>query len=244
VELHEDGCALGEPTNARRTDWPRERLRERGASALSSVELLALLLRTGSRSRRVVEVAHSLWERFGSLERMAHAGDAELAAIAGLGPAKIASLRAAFELGARSVADPLRRGDHISSPERVVGHLGPRLSHLPYECFLTLLLDSRQRLLCEVEVSRGSLDQSLVHPREVFGPALREAAASLVLVHNHPSGDPEPSPEDRDVTCRLVRAGELLGIPVVDHVVVARHGYTSFTRRGWLQTQVSPAADR
>jgi DNA repair protein RadC len=100
--------------------------------------------------------------------------------------------------------------------------------------FTVLLLDTRQRLMREVEVSRGSLNQSLVHPREVYGPAMREAAAAILVVHNHPSGDPTPSREDHDVTRRLVRVGQLVGIPLVDHVVIATQGYCSFARSGWL----------
>jgi DNA repair protein RadC len=214
-----------------------------GVEALSSVELIALVLRSGARGHDVLSLARKLWERFGGLDRIARAGDAELAGVSGLGPAKVASLRAALELGARRAAVPLLRGDRLDGPEQVHAHLAPRLAGLRQERFLTLLLDSRHRVIREVEVSRGSLDQSLVHPREVFGPALRESAAALVLVHNHPSGDPEPSREDREVTRRLEDAGELLGIGILDHVVIGADGYVSFARRGWLPSQV-PATRR
>ena len=222
---------------AGRAELPRERLRGRGPQALSSVELLALILRTGQGGFPVLEIATALWGRFGSLEALVRAGDAEILAVRGMGPAKLASLRAALELGLRATADTLECGDALTGPEQVARHLTPRLGPLRQEVFWTLLLDSRHRLLRELEVSRGSLDQSLVHPREVFAPALRESAACMVLVHNHPSGDPEPSPEDRQVTDRLVRVGELLGIPVVDHVVIAAQGHVSFARRGWLRAQ-------
>jgi len=215
-------------------ELPRERLLAKGAHALSSPELLALVLRTGARGKSVLEVARSLLEQFGSLERLSRAGDAEIAAITGMGPTKTAALRAALELGSRCAHAPLRCGQRLLGPEQVFAHLGPRLRGLRQELFLALLLDSRHRVIREIEVSKGSLDQSLVHPREVFGPALREAAAALVLIHNHPSGDPEPSPEDREVTRRLVSAGEILGLSVLDHVVMGGEGYVSFAHRGWL----------
>jgi DNA repair protein RadC len=227
-----------------RADQPRERLWSEGVEALSAVELLALVLRTGARGLPVVELARELLEGFGSLERLARAGDAELAALSGLGPAKIAAVRAALELGARATRAPLRAGERLLGPEQVFAHLGARLGGLRQERFLALLLDSRHRVIREVEVSRGSLDQSLVHPREVFGPALRESAAALVVAHNHPSGDPEPSPEDREVTCRLVSAGQILGVSLLDHVVLGGQGYVSFARRGWLQAQVAPEQRR
>jgi len=220
-----------------RAELPRERLFRAGASALSAIELLALVIRTGGRGRSALETATRIWGQVGSWECLGRIGEAELGRIAGMGPAKIASLRAAVELGARALSPPLEPGTPLTGPEQVAQHLAPRIGALRQESFWTLMLDSRQRWIGEVEVSRGSLDQSLVHPREVFGPAVREAAAALVLVHNHPSGNPEPSPEDHEVTARLVGAGELLGIPVVDHVVLARQGYTSFARRGWLRAQ-------
>ncbi len=227
-----------------RAEGPRERLACSGPEALSNPELLALLFRTGTRERPSIWIADLLWRRFGSWESIARAGDAELVGISGIGPAKLASLRAALEIGVRVAVPPIGPAERILGPEEVYRLVGPRLGPLRQECFVTLLLDARQRLLRQVEVSRGSLDQSLVHPREVFSPALRESAASMVLVHNHPSGDPEPSQEDRIVTHRLVEAGQLLGIPVVDHVVVARRGYTSFGQRGWLAPQVVKSGGR
>jgi DNA repair protein RadC len=209
---------------------PRERLRARGADALASDELIALLLRTGARGQPALELARRLLARFGTLDELARAGDAELASLGGLGPAKIGALRAAFELGARRASAPLPQGVRLESPSQVFAHFGPRLRALRHERFLALLLDSRHRLIREVEVSRGSLNQSLVHPREVFAPALREAAAALLVVHNHPSGDPEPSQEDREVTRRLYRAGELLGIRLLDHVVIGARGFQSLSQ--------------
>jgi len=216
--------------STRGDERPRERLRACGADALASEELIALLLRTGARGQPALELARRLLARFGTLDELASAGDAELASLGGLGPAKIGTLRAAFELGTRRASTPLRPGVRLESPTQVFAHFGPRLRPLRQERFLALLLDSRHRLIREVEVSRGSLNQSLVHPREVFAPALREAAAAILVVHNHPSGDPEPSPEDREVTRRLFRAGELLGIRLLDHVVIGARGFQSLSQ--------------
>ncbi len=218
----------------RGVELPRERLARHGVHALAEAELLALVLRTGSRGMSAPQLARQLLERFGSLAGLVRAGDAELLATPGLGRAKLGSLRAALELGARLARSELAPGTRLAGPDQVHRHLAPRLRPLRQELFLALLVDSRQRLIAEVEVSRGSLNQSLVHPREVFAPALRESAAAILLAHNHPSGDAEPSPEDHEVTRRLVRAGELLGVQVLDHLVIGGAGYTSFAERGWL----------
>ena len=225
-------------------ELPRERLREGGPEVLSDTELLALLLRTGVRGVSSIALAQGLLERFESLRRLAGAADAELLSVRGMGPAKVGALRAAFEVGARMTREPLRLGVRIRSPAHVHAEFGPRLSRLRQEVFYVLLLDSRHRVLRSVEVSRGSLNQSLVHPREVFAPAIRESAAAILVVHNHPSGDPTPSREDREVTKRLVEAGDLLGVPLLDHVVVADEGYQSFADRGWLSRQASPGGRR
>src|SRR5215470_13836550 len=215
-----------------RVDGPRERLRERGADALSAAELIALLLRTGARGRDAVDVARALPARAGGLDRLESAPACELAAVRGVGAAKAASLIAAFELGRRCAGSALPEGTPLRSPEDVFRHFGTRLRRVAQEHFVVVFLDGRHRILGEETVSQGTLTASLVHPREVFRPALRASAAALILVHNHPSGDPEPSPEDRSVTERLSRAGELLGIPVLDHVVVAERGFKSLRNEG------------
>jgi len=218
---------------------PDERLRERlarlGAGALSDAELLALLLRTGDRSADALGVAASLLQRHGGLHGLARAGARELAADAGIGPAKSASICASLELGRRLATRRLQPGAAIRGPEDVFAHFHPRLRLLPHETFIALLLDGRHRVLREETVSQGTLTASLVHPREVFRSALRESAAALILVHNHPSGDPTQSAEDREVTRRLARAGELLGVRILDHVVVAERGFCSLQREGCLE---------
>ena len=208
-------------------DRPRERLEALGAEALSDAELLALLLRTGGRGADALAVASQLLAVHGGLSALARAGGRDLASTAGIGPAKSATLRASLELGRRLAARRLEAGRPIRGPADVFRHFHPHLRHAAQERFLVVLLDGRHRVLRQELVSQGTLTASLVHPREVFRPALRESAAALVLVHNHPSGDPTPSREDREITERLMRAGEILGIPVLDHVVVAERGYCS-----------------
>ncbi len=221
-------------------DRPRERLEAKGPEALSDAELLALLLRSGGPGRPAARVAAALLERHGGLLGLAAAGARELGAEPGIGPAQRAAIRACLELGRRVAARRLAPGTPLRGPADVYRHFHPSLRHASHERFLVLLLDGRHRVMRHELVSQGTLTASLVHPREVFRPALREAAAAIVLVHNHPSGDPTPSPEDREVTTRLARAGELLGVWVVDHVVVAERGYASLRELGWLDPREAP----
>jgi DNA repair protein RadC len=222
-------------------DRPRERLIRLGPAALSDAELLALLLRTGERGADALAVASRLLERSGGLIGLARAGVRELDGARGIGPAKSAAVCASLELGRRVAARRLHPGMAIRGPADVFAHFHPSLRLVAHEKFIALLLDGRQRVLREHVVSQGTLTASLVHPREVFGPALRESAAALILVHNHPSGDPTPSPEDREITHRLVRAGNLLGVRVLDHVVVAERGYCSLNEEGDLDGEASAA---
>lgn len=227
--------AASEATGARRLrcHGPRERLHELGPAALSDPELVALLLRTGGPGGDALSLAEVLLGRLGGLGGLATARGAELRT-EGIGPAKSASLEAALELARRLATRRLQRGERVTGPSDVFRHFHARLRDEAHERFLVLLLDGRHRVLREEVVSQGTLTASLVHPREVFRPALREAAAALVLVHNHPSGDPAPSKEDRDVTARLQHAGEVLGIPVLDHVIVAEQGFVSLREEGLL----------
>jgi len=216
-------------------EGPRERLRDSGAEALSAAELIALLLRTGARGSDAVDVARALLAQMGGLDRLECAPMNELATVDGVGAAKAASLIAAFELGRRCAASHLPEGAALRSPEDVFHRFALRLRRLNQERFLVVMLDGRHRVICEEVVSQGTLTASLVHPREVFRPALRASAAALILVHNHPSGDPTPSAEDRAVTARLARAGEILGVRVLDHVVVAERGFVSLREEGAIE---------
>ncbi len=213
-------------------DRPRERLARLGARALSDAELVSLVIRSGNGRAGSGDVACRVLDRIGGLAELAATPPVSLRRISGLGPAKAASLLAAVELAQRIREEPLERGQLIRSPADVQLHFLSRLMGSKREAFHVLFLDGRHRLLGEEEVSVGTLTASLVHPREVFREAIRSAAAALLVVHNHPSGDPHPSGEDRIVTDRLVSAGELIGIRVVDHVIVCESGYFSFREAG------------
>lgn len=216
------------------TERPRERLLAKGPDALSDAQLLAILLRTGRRDSSAVEVAMDLLRRAGGVGRLATCGVEELCAIPGVGPAKAAQLKAAIELGKRAIAVPLSSGTRLSSSRDLFRHFHPLLRDMKHELFKVVLLDAKNTILNELTVSEGSLTLSIVHPREVFAPAVRESAAAVIVLHNHPSGDPTPSLEDRQLTERLVEAGRLLGIRVLDHVIVGENRYVSFADEGWL----------
>jgi len=216
-------------------DRPRERLWRLGPGALTAPELLAILLGTGDRHRDAMAVAHALLESSdGALRRLAARPHGELTRASGVGPAKGARLVAAFELAARLIQEERPSAPRIAEPEDVARLVGPRMRDLQVEEFHLLALDTRSRVLRDVLVTRGLLDSSLVHPREVFRAAIAEAAAGIILVHNHPSGDPTPSAEDRAVTRQLVAAGQLLDLPVHDHVIVAGDRFVSFATAGLL----------
>ena len=237
MALLDDGASA--PADAQDA-MPRERLFSLGIGALSDAELVALTLRTGGAGAGVASLAADLLARQGGLSGLARSDLRELMGIRGVGRTKAAALFAAVELGRRISHRRLREGDAIRSPEDVFRHFHTRLRHASQEHFFVLLLDGRHRVQSEQVVSLGTLTASLVHPREVFRPAIRASAAALILVHNHPSGDPDPSPEDRTVTGRLARAGELLGVPVLDHVIVAERGFRSLRDDG----DMGPAPDR
>jgi DNA repair protein RadC len=210
-------------------EGPRERLELSGAEALSETELLALVLGTGHRAGGdATAMAARLLARFGSVQRIVVASAAELASIPGVGRARAATLTALGEISRRLAATRLERGVQIRSPRDVHAHFGPLLAAEKKERFYAILLDSKNRVLGNLRISEGSLGASLVHPREAFRPAIRESAAAVIFLHNHPSGDPLPSAEDRQITGRLREAGELLGIPMLDHVIVGGEEYYSF----------------
>lgn len=219
------------------TERPRERLMAKGPDALSDAQLLAILLRTGRRDFSAVQVAIELLGRVGSVGGLAMCGIEELCAIQGIGPAKAAQLKAAVELGRRSLATPLSTGTRISSSADLFKHFHPILRDRKQEIFKVVLLDAKNTVIKESTVSEGTLTLSLVHPREVFASAVRESAAAVIFLHNHPSGDPTPSLEDRHLTERLGEAGRLLGIPVLDHVIIGDGRYVSFADQGWLKGQ-------
>ena len=217
------------------TERPRERLWSLGPAALTTVELLAILLGTGTGGRTALDLAADLLGvGAGSLRRVAMRPRAELLQIEGIGPGKGARLLAAFEVGARLAGEDRPAAPRIREPEDVARLFQPRLRDLQVEEFHLLALDSQSQVLRQVLVTRGLLNSSLVHPREVFRAAIAEAAAGIIVVHNHPSGDPTPSAEDRTVTRQLAEAGRLLDLPLYDHVVIAGDRFVSFAAAGLL----------
>jgi DNA repair protein RadC len=218
-----------------RSDRPRERLIHLGAQALGTAELLAILVGSGSRRRSALQLGHEMLAASdGSLRRLGARPVAALTAIAGIGTARAVVVHAALELGRRLAGESREEGAPVRSPRDVAALYAPRLEDLPVEEFHVAVLDSQHRLERDVTVTRGILNSSLVHPREVFREAIAERAAAVILVHNHPSGDPSPSADDRAVTEQLVAAGRLLDIPVHDHVIIGRGRYTSFAEAGLL----------
>ncbi len=217
------------------TDRPRERLWRLGTGALTAQELLAILLGTGCAGRDALDVAGALLARVeGSLSRLAGRPAIEMARTAGVGRAKAARLAAALELGRRLSVEREPPPERIKGPADVYRLCAPRLRDLAVEEFHVLALGSQSQVLADLLITRGILNSSLVHPREVFRAAIAEAAAGIIVVHNHPSGDPTPSTDDRAVTRQLVEAGRLLDLPVYDHVVVGGERYTSFAEAGLL----------
>lgn len=213
---------------------PREKLLHKGAAALTDAELLALILRTGDAGSKTsaLDQGRILLQQFGTLQSLANATTQELCDVPGIGPAKAAELLGVFELARRYQSINLKPGDRYTSSSDVYHHYHALLRDRKKEVFLALLLDSKNRLIREVCVSEGSLNASIVHPREVFSPAVRESAAAVLFIHNHPSGDPAPSREDIELTQRLREAGELMGIRVLDHIVIGNGSYVSFSDRG------------
>jgi DNA repair protein RadC len=216
-------------------DRPRERLWALGPGALTTAELIAILIGTGRGGRGVLEVAARLVEvSDGSLRRLARRPPAELLRADGIGPTKAGRLLAAFEIGARLAREERPPVHRIREPDDVVRLFAGRLRDLQVEEFHLLALDSQSQVLREVLVTRGLLNSSLVHPREVFRAAIAEAAAGIIVVHNHPSGDPTPSAEDRAVTQQLAAAGRLLDLPLYDHVIIAGDRFVSLATLGLL----------
>jgi DNA repair protein RadC len=216
------------------TERPRERLLAHGPQALTNAQLLAILLRVGRHGSSAVQVGMDILDQLGDVAGLAQCGIEELCAVPGVGEAKAAQLKAALELGKRALAGPLTKGAKITSSRDLFTHYHPTLRELRHEVFKVILLDAKHAILRDATVSEGSLTLSIVHPREVFTLAVKESAAAVIFLHNHPSGDPTPSQEDHVLTARLVSAGEVLGIRVLDHLVVGDGRYVSFADQGWL----------
>lgn len=206
---------------------PRERLLRDGGTSLSNAELLAILLRTGSAGQSVVRLAEQLISRFGGLRSLMEADIQELVEIPGMGPAKAVQIQAAVEFGKRIARLSRESLAVIRSPQDVADLFMDRLRFEKKEYFLVIHLDTKNQVLSEETASIGSLDSSIVHPREIFKSALKKSSASIICVHNHPSGDPTPSREDILVTKRLAEVGRIMGIDVLDHVIIGENRFVS-----------------
>ena len=215
---------------------PRERLRELGPSALSDSELIALLPGTGHGKENVGETARRLLTEVGGLERLAGMGPGQLHKLPGVGEATPTRVIAAVELGVRVVEQAARNrtGARFECSADIFETYRARFGSLRQEVFAVIGLNNRNEPICEVIVAKGSVNECRVEPREVFRPLIAEAAARALLIHNHPSGDPTPSPSDLSLTRRLAQVGELLGIPILDHVVIAPFSHSSFRDLGLI----------
>ena len=215
------------------SERPRERLQKLGAEALSAQEILAVILGRGVSGESVMVTAQRLLSKFENLKGIAEASVEELSQLRGVGLAKATQIKAAFELASR-LDGYAQSGTEtvVKTPEDVIGVVGNRLRGKKKEYFLALLLDTRNHLIKVAEISVGSLDTSIVHPREVFKEAISASAAAVILTHNHPSGDAQASPDDVKLTKRLAEAGELVGIDVLDHVIVGGKKFLSLKREG------------
>ncbi len=232
-----DGDALPHRLSIR--EWPegerpREKLRARGAAALSDAELLAIFLRTGVRGKSALDLAQELLAEHGGLRALLGADEAAFTRTSGLGPAKFAQIQAVLELARRHMGEALQRGEAFTSPASTRRYLSARLRDLAYEVFVCLFLDTRHRIIRDEELFRGTLDGASVYPREVVKRALALNAAAVIFAHNHPSGVAEPSAADRSLTRRLVEALSLVEVRVLDHFVVGEGEPVSFAERGLL----------
>ncbi len=215
---------------------PRERLLKYGVEGLSDAQLLAIIIRSGRGGRSAVDLGIELLQKFGSLEGIAQAGINEICGkdgVKGIGKAKTAEIKAAIELGRRH-QKPSLTGAALCSSGDVIAYYRPRMKDLKKEIFRCALLDTKNKIIRDEIVSVGSLTASIVHPRDTFKAAIRESAAAVIFVHNHPSGDTRPSQEDILLTKRLIQAGEVLGIQVLDHIIVGDGSHFSFRDNGMI----------
>ena len=219
------------------SERPREILLTAGAGNLSTAQLLAIILRTGGKNKSALGLARELLVQFNGLKSIEDASVAEFSNTKGMGNAKIAQLKAAFELGRRLLRDDTTdalKVPSFRSSHDVYEYYRPRFYGLKKERFLCALLDIKNRVFKETTVSDGTLTSSPVHPREVFRYAIKEAAASVLFIHNHPSGDSSPSKDDLDITKRLIETGKIIGINVLDHVVISDSNYVSIMEKGYV----------
>lgn len=231
------GATLQEPVLIRQIpleDRPRERMLFHGAETLNNAELLAILLGTGSRGCSAVDLADRMLKQFGGANKLVEADLQELIDMPGIGLAKATQLKAAIEFGRRIARMSSAIRPQMLTPQDAANYMMDRLRYERREHFVVLHLDAKSRLIGEEIASIGSLNASIVHPREIFKTALKRSAAAIICLHNHPSGDPSPSYEDIEVTGRLVEAGTLLGVEVLDHIIIGENCFLSMKEKGWM----------
>lgn len=221
------------------SDRPRERLIEIGAKNLSDFELLAILLRTGYKEVSVIELAKKLQYEYGGIDKLTELSIDELSQIKGIGQAKAIMLQAAVELGKRSISH-VTQSKRISSQYDVFELLRHEIGSLKQEVLVAVYLDTKTQIIEKREIFKGGLNQSLVHPREVFKYAVKCSAYQIILVHNHPSGDVEPSIQDIEMTKRMIEAGDMMQIPIADHVIITKDKSTSIFMRMKIKSGQRP----
>jgi DNA repair protein RadC len=215
---------------------PRERLIKYGSNSLSDAHLLGILIGSGDRraKKNAVDLSRDLLNVFGSLENLDQASVTEMCQVKGIGSAKAAQIKAALEVGKRMASKPADIKNKLKSSQAFVDQFAPFLKNLKKEIVKIVLLDPKLQYIKDLTISEGSLNASIVHPREVMIPAIRESAASFALIHNHPSGDPTPSQQDFEITHRLNKTGKIVGIHMVDHIIIGGNGFFSFADEGLL----------
>lgn len=221
-------------------DWPegerpREKLFSLGVSSLSDAELLAILIGSGTTKVTAVDLAKRMLIDFNGLNEIASKNSFELSKMKGIGLARSARIVAAFELGRRQNHKAVTKKIQFKSPEDIFQYYYPKVQNLKFEIFAILLLNGNNSLIQDIQITKGTLTSSLVHPREVFKTAIDNLAAAMILLHNHPSGEPSPSLEDKRITQQLLSASELLGIPILDHVIIAGNQFYSFAQKGLIK---------
>jgi DNA repair protein RadC len=216
-------------------DRPREKLLRKGEHTLSDAELLAILLRTGVRGASALDLARKVLQKFGTFREMSHTDDADWREFKGLGPAKICQIKAALEIGRRFLQEGSRERPKVSAPADIVARLMPRMRDLKHEVFWVILLDSRNRIIKEHEIEEGSVNQAYPVIRTIFHKAFSAFAPAIICVHNHPSGDPKPSREDREFTRKLLETGKTLQVKLLDHLIFGDNTHFSFADAGELE---------
>ncbi|MBU6392820.1 MAG: DNA repair protein RadC [Planctomycetota bacterium] len=216
------------PTHER----PRERLIQSGDEYLTDAELLGIIIRDGTTNYSAVDLAQELLSKYGDFRKLSSVSIGELCKVRGIGPARAAQIKASLAIAKRFSTISVKPSQQFKCSRDIFNHFHERLRERKQEVFFIVLLDNKNRIIKELDISKGSLTSSIVHPREVFNPAIKESAVSVIFVHNHPSGDPEPSKEDIQMTRRLLEVGDVVGIKVLDHIIIGNECFVSLKDKG------------